>query len=213
MPAFQLANWHIIALKTLIHLVCLYLLADVYYRGFNDQLGGDPVEAIIHFTGKGALNLLLLTLLVSPLSRMTHQSRLIRVRRLLGLYAFTYALAHLLNYISFDLQFNWRLIAEELTERPYIVVGLSAFVILLALAITSLPALVRRMGPRWKMLHRWIYVAVTLVCIHFWWSVKADITEPLIYVVMASVLLAWRRRELLKLLRPGIKPRPQRQTG
>ena len=204
-----ISDRQIVALKILIHGICLYLLADVYYRGFHDQLGGDPVQAIIHFTGKGVLNLLLLTLLVSPLVRWTKQARLMRVRRLLGLYAFFYALTHLINYISFDLQFDWRLVAEELVKRPYIIVGLIAFMLLLMLAITSVPALVRRLGRYWKFLHRWVYVAAVLGCIHFYWSVKADVSEPIIYLLILAALLAMRRKELTKLWQlPKRRPAP-----
>ncbi|NHN39629.1 protein-methionine-sulfoxide reductase heme-binding subunit MsrQ [Pseudomaricurvus alcaniphilus] len=191
-----MSDRHVLLLKLLIHGLCLFFLLRVYYLGFSDQLGGDPVKAIIHFTGIGALNLLLLTLAVTPLSRWSHQGRLVRVRRLLGLYCFTYAAAHLVNFLTFDLQFNWPLIAEELTERPYIVVGLCAFIILLLLAITSIPPLVRALGRRWKLLHSWIYIAVLLVCLHFTWSVKADITEPMIYLAITLVLLATRGRQL-----------------
>jgi len=207
---YKLTDRQVIVLKVLIHAVCLYYLADIYYRGFNDQLGGDPVSEIIHFTGLGVLNLLFLTLLVSPLVRYTKQPRLMRVRRLLGLYAFTYAVAHVFNYISFDLQFDWSLVASELFKRPYIVVGLIAFLLLLSLAITSIPALVRKMGIYWKVLHRWIYVATLLGCIHFYWSVKADITEPLIYFFILVILLLPRRKEVMKL---GFrKPRPVRPS-
>lgn len=188
-----------LALRLLAHGLCLGLLARVYYLGFSDQLGGDPVEAIIHYTGKGALNLLLLTLLAAPLSRWLRQPRLMRLRRPLGLYSALWATAHIGNYLTFDLQFDWPLVASELVQRPYIVVGLTAFVILLVLAITSLPALVRRLGRRWRTLHSGIYLALVLVCVHFWWSVKALEPEPLIYALLAGVLLSLRRRPLWRM--------------
>ena len=183
---------HVIALKVVIHLLGFGLLARVYYLGFSDQLGGDPAKAIIHYTGIGALNLLLLTLCVAPASRFFRQMRLVRLRRLLGLYCFVWALAHLVNFVVFDLQLDAALLATELTQRPYILVGMGTFLILLVLAITSLPALVRAMGRRWKMLHRFIYVAAVGACVHFYWSVKADVGEPLIYSVAVAVLLILR---------------------
>lgn len=188
----RLTERHITGLKILIHTVCLFLLAQVYYQGFSDQLGGDPVKAIIHFTGLTAFKLLLLTLCITPLSRWTRQGRLLRLRRLLGLYSFTYAVAHLGNYLVFDLQLDGSLMVKELTERPYIVVGMLAFVILLVLAITSIPRLVRKLGRRWKPLHQSIYVAAIAVGIHFLWSVKADITEPMIYLLLLAGLLLLR---------------------
>jgi sulfoxide reductase heme-binding subunit YedZ len=191
-PANSLSDRRILGLKLLIHSLCLYLLVQVYYLGFSDQLGGDPVKAIIHYTGLGALRLLLLTLCITPLSRFTRQSRLLRLRRLLGLYSFVWALAHLGNFVVFDLQLDAGLIIGELTERPYIVVGMLAWLILLALAITSLPRLVRALGRRWKPLHRGIYVAVCAAAIHFLWSVKADITEPLVYLLLTLALLTLR---------------------
>ncbi len=183
---------HVIALKALIHLLCLGLLARAYYLGFSDQLGGDPVKAIIHYTGIGALNLLLLTLSVTPLSRLLKQARLLRLRRLLGLYCFAWALAHLVNFALFDVQMDVDLLLTELTKRPYIVVGMCAFVILLALALTSIPAAMRAMGRRWKTLHRLVYLAALCVCVHFYWSVKADVTEPVLYFLALFLLLALR---------------------
>ncbi len=199
MTQFRLQDRHILWLKSLIHVINLWLLGRIYYLGFSDQLGGDPVEAIIHYTGKGALNLLLLTLLVAPLSRWSHQNRVLRVRRLLGLYCFAWACSHLGNYIAFELQFDWGLVAAELVKRPYIVVGMSAFLILLALAITSLPVLVRKLGRRWRSLHSTVYLAVALVCVHFWWSVKSMQPEPLIYGGLVLVLLSLKRRPLWRL--------------
>lgn len=193
LKANQLSPRHIFFLKLFIHGVSLFLLGRAYYLGFTDQLGGDPVKAIIHYTGIGAFNLLLLTLTISPLSRLTRQFRLMGVRRLLGLYCFAWACCHLGNYLYFDLQMDASLIGEELTKRPYIVVGLLAFTILLALAITSIPALVRALGARWRIIHKGVYIALVAVCIHFLWSVKADITEPVIYTVAAVALLMFRR--------------------
>ena len=187
-------NRHLVALKIVIHVLSLGFLVYAYYLGFSDQLGGDPAKAIIHYTGTGALNLLLLTLCVTPASRYFRQVRLVRVRRLLGLYCFLWALAHLTNFVVFDLQLNSTLLVTELTKRPYILVGMGTFLILLTLAITSIPVLVRVLGRRWKPLHRFIYVAALGACVHFYWSVKADVGEPLIYFLAVGILLLLRLR-------------------
>lgn len=183
-------------LQVITHCLCALLLLRVYWLGYHDQLGGDPVKAIIHYTGIGALNLLLLTLTVSPLNRLLKQPQLMRLRRPLGLWCFAWACAHIGNYLIYDLQLEWSLVAEELTKRPYILVGLTGWLILLSLAITSIPVFIRLLKQRWKTLHRLIYPTSLLICIHFWWSVKADITEPLIYAGLALLLLLlrWRPR-------------------
>lgn len=180
-------------LKTVIHLSALLPVIALYYYAVLDQLGSDPVEEVIHFTGIGALNLLLITLLVSPLAKRFKQGWLINVRRLLGLYAFFYACLHLLNFLFFELQFDFSLFIDEIIERPYITIGMLAFTCLIALAITSVNSLRRKMGKRWQMLHNLNYLLVTLVCIHFYWSVKSDITEPVIYFIILFALLYQRK--------------------
>jgi sulfoxide reductase heme-binding subunit YedZ len=194
--AFRLSTTHIVLLKISIHLTALIPLIYTFYLATIDQLGGDPVEALLHFTGISAFNLLLLSLLVSPLAKRLKQGLLLRVRRLLGLYAFTYALAHLLTYILFELQLNWALLLSEIIKRPYITVGFSAFLILTALTLTSTQAAQRKLKTNWQKLHNWVYLAVLLVALHFIWSVKSDITEPLIYWAMALTLLAQRKAKL-----------------
>jgi len=191
---------HLLGLKVVIHVLSLALLARAYYLGFSDQLGGDPVKAIIHYTGIGALNLLLLTLSVTPVSHLLKQRQLVKLRRLLGLYCFTWAVAHLVNFVAFDLQFDPALLVTELTQRPYIVAGMGVFLILLMLAITSLPSLVRATGRHWKTLHRCIYLAALGACVHFYWSVKADVSQPLLYFVITVALLALRWRTLRRMI-------------
>lgn len=195
--AFRLSTTQLVVLKTVIHLAALIPLIYTFYLAISDQLGGDPVEALLHFTGISAFNLLLLSLLVSPLAKRLKQALLLRVRRLLGLYAFTYALAHLLTYILFELQLNWGLLLSEIIKRPYITVGFTAFLILTALTLTSTQAAQRKLKSRWQKLHNWVYVAVLLVALHFIWSVKSDITEPLIYWAMTLVLLSLSKDKLL----------------
>lgn len=179
-------------LKTVIHLAALIPLVYTYYLAIIDQLGGDPVEAILHFTGIGALNILLLSLLISPLAKRFKQAYLLQTRRLVGLYAFTYALFHILSFLFFEVQFNWQLFVDEIIQRPYITVGMLAFTVLLLLAVTSVSGLKRKMGKRWQQLHNWVYPAAILAAIHFYWSVKSELIEPSIYLVMVEVLLALR---------------------
>ena len=183
-------------LKVVIHCGALIPLVTVYYQAINDRLGADPVQAVINFTGIGGFNLLLLTLLVAPIARYTKQGYVLQTRRLLGLYAFTYASFHLINFIAFDLQFRWLLIVSEIIKRPYITIGLLAFILLLLLAVTSIAPIKRNMGRRWQTLHNSIYLIVVLVAIHFYWSVKLNEFTPLFYLFMTTVLLTARYYKL-----------------
>lgn len=156
------------------------------------SLGADPVREVLHRCGKTALNLLLITLANTPLRKLLGWPQLLRVRRLTGLFAFFYGAVHLLVYLGLDLRFSFAHLLEDLTKRPYITVGFTALMILLALAVTSTQRMMRRLGKRWQSLHRWIYAAALLGVWHFWWQVKRDITEPLIYASILAALLGWR---------------------
>lgn len=192
---FRISPLHINLTKTVIHLASLSLLGVTYYQGFNDLLGADPVEAILHFTGIGAFNLLLLSLVISPLAKLSKQANLIKLRRLTGLYAFVYALCHLVSYIVFELQFDWSLLLSEIIKRPYITVGFAAFIILTLMALTSTNSIQRRLGSKWQALHNWVYLAGLLIALHFIWSVKSDLIEPIIYWAILIVLLATRKNK------------------
>ncbi|MCW8831958.1 MAG: protein-methionine-sulfoxide reductase heme-binding subunit MsrQ [Colwellia sp.] len=186
-------------LKVFIHFAAILPLYNLYFLAFADGLGADPVEAVIHFTGIGSLNLLLITLCVSPLAKMLKQGELLKTRRLLGLYAFTYAMLHLFNFLAFEVQFDGALFIGEIIERPYITVGMVAFILLSALAITSVHALKRRMGKSWQRLHNVSYLLILLVTIHFYWSVKSDLSAPLFYFFLCFVLLFFRYQKLKRL--------------
>ena len=181
------------------HLAALYPLINLYYAAVQDRLGGDPVEAVIHFTGIGALNLLLISLLITPIARRFRVSFLIQFRRMIGLYAFAYALCHMLNFLFFEVQFNLQLFVDEIFERPYITVGMSAFLLLISLAVTSAKTIRQKMRGRWQTLHNFIYLIVLLVVIHFYWSVKSDITGPLTYAALFVILMAFRYKKLRRL--------------
>jgi sulfoxide reductase heme-binding subunit YedZ len=161
--------------------------------GFIDaHLGADPVREIIHRCGKTALNLLLITLAVTPLRQATGWNDLVRLRRMLGVFAFFYALLHFTAYAWLDQGLDWRAIGADIVKRPYITIGMAALLMLIPLAVTSTNGWMRRLKKRWQRLHRLVYVIALLGVWHFWWQVKKDITEPLIYAGILALLLGWR---------------------
>lgn len=186
----------VLLLKITIHLMSFLPLLALYLLAFNDQLGADPVEEVIHFTGIAAFNLLLISLLLTPVAKKFRQGYLLQTRRLVGLYSFTYAVFHLLSFLAFEVQFDLALFFGEIIDRPYITVGMAALIILFSLAITSITKVRRKMGKKWQKLHNWVYVAVLLIALHFFWSVKSDIVEPMIYFTMAIILLSLRKDKI-----------------
>lgn len=192
------ASAGLIAAKTAVHALALMPLAilawqfyDVWQNG-SDALGADPVAEIEHRTGLWALRFLMIALAVTPLRQLTGQSGLLRFRRMLGLYAFFYATLHLSVYLGLDLRGYWTQIFEEIVKRPYITVGFAAWLLLVPLAITSTQGCMRRLGRRWGQLHKLVYAIGVLAVLHFWWLVKSDIREPLLYAAILAVLLGWR---------------------
>ncbi len=179
-------------LKFVFHLFGLIPLTLLVFNVFYGRAGGDPVQHIIHFTGLGALNALLATLLISPLAKTFKWGILMQTRRLVGLYVFAYASLHIAAFFSLDLLFAWELFFNEVVKRPYILVGAAAYLIVSALALTSFKALMRKMGRRWQTLHNGVYLVAILAPIHFYWSVKSEIIEPSLYILGFSVLLLWR---------------------
>ncbi|HEX8907278.1 MAG TPA: protein-methionine-sulfoxide reductase heme-binding subunit MsrQ [Longimicrobiaceae bacterium] len=151
----------------------------------------DPVKDITHRTGKAVLTLLLATLAVTPVRRLTGWNGVIAARRPLGLFAFFYAVQHFSIYLG-DQAFAPAYIVEDVAKHPYVTAGFTAFCLLIPLALTSTKASIRRLGKRWTKLHRLVYAAATLGVIHFLWSVKKDVREPLIYAAVLAVLLAVR---------------------
>ena len=178
--------------KPLVFLLCLMPFGVLIARGASGALGPNPVEAITHFTGDWTLRILLLTLAVTPLRRLTGQAWIVRYRRMLGLFTFFYAVLHVATYLWLDRYFDLGSIAEDVLKRPYITVGFAAFVLMVPLAITSTQGWIRRLGRRWKTLHRAVYVIGVLGVLHFLWLVKADLLEPAIYGVILAVLLGLR---------------------
>jgi methionine sulfoxide reductase heme-binding subunit len=162
------------------------------------DLGADPIRRLIHACGITALNLLLITLLVTPVRQLSGWNNLIRLRRMLGLFAFFYALLHFTCYAWLDQGLDWRAIGADILKRPYITIGMLALLMLIPLAITSTNAMMRRLGKSWLKLHRLSYVITALGVWHFYWQVKKDIREPLLYVGIFAVLMGWRILRRLK---------------
>jgi sulfoxide reductase heme-binding subunit YedZ len=156
------------------------------------DLGADPVDRLLHACGITALNMLLITLLVTPARQVTGWNHLLRLRRMLGLFAFFYALAHFTVYAWLDQGLDLRAIGADIIKRPYITIGMLALLLLVPLAITSTNRMMRRLGRGWQKLHRLVYLITLLGVWHFWWQVKKDIREPLLYIAIFAVLMAWR---------------------
>lgn len=185
-------------LKVLASVAALTPALVLAWRVSQGTLRPDPVERLTHVTGLTGLILLLVTLAVTPLRRLTGWNDLIRFRRMLGLWAFSYVVLHFLIYLVFEHFFSLELIAEDILERPYVTVGFLAFLLLIPLALTSTRGWIRRLGgKRWGRLHQMIYVAAALAVLHFLWLVKIDTREPVIYGLVLVVLLGVRikRRE------------------
>lgn len=188
-------------LKALLHISFSLPFIYLVWQVLSDNAGGDPVQYIIHFTGMGAINALVATLLVSPIAKRFKQGLLLQTRRLLGLYVLAYASFHLLAFVSLDLLFAWGLLFEEVLKRPYILVGMTSFILVLLLGITSFSSIKRRMGKRWQALHNGVYLVAILAPVHFYWSVKSEIIEPSVYLVIFFSLLYLRRAVIKKWLK------------
>ena len=189
----------LVAAKTLVHALALAPLAWLSWQFWQvasnadiDALGADPVAEVEHRLGLWALRLLLLTLAITPLRQLTGQPALVRFRRMLGLYAFAYASLHFAAYLVLDLRGFWLQVFEEIAKRPYITVGFAAWLLLVPLAVTSTQGWIRRLGRRWGPLHRLVYAIAILAVLHFWWIVKSDYREPLLYAAILAALLGWR---------------------
>ncbi|MCX7553447.1 sulfoxide reductase heme-binding subunit YedZ [Marinicella sp. S1101] len=179
-------------IKVVVFLFCLLPLGIMVYDGFQRNLTADPIDELLHRTGIWSLRLLLLTLAMTPLKILTGQVGFIRFRRMLGLFTFFYATLHLIIYTWLDLGLAWGHLWEDIVKRPYITVGMLAWLLMLPMAVTSNRYMIRKMGKKWKRLHQTIYLVIGLACLHFIWLVKSDITEPLIYLLIGLILLLIR---------------------
>ncbi|ATQ42065.1 protein-methionine-sulfoxide reductase heme-binding subunit MsrQ [Caulobacter mirabilis] len=190
-------------------LACLAPLLWLAWQAYDGALGANPIERLIRQLGVWGLRLLLVGLAITPLARILRQPRLIRFRRTIGLFAFTYVLLHLSTYIGVDQFFDWQAIGKDIAKRPYITIGMTAFVLLVPLAVTSTNWAIRRLGPlRWRKLHRLIYLIVPLGVAHYFLLVKADHRPPLIYGAILALLLGWR---VWDWARPRLRVAPARR--
>jgi sulfoxide reductase heme-binding subunit YedZ len=193
-------NRAVVVLKVLVHLACLAPFLILAWHTYHDLthpdavalLGPDPTATLSHSTGFAALRILIISLAITPVRRLRKSlGWLVRFRRMLGLYAFFYASVHLLVYLKLYANLDWPTLVNDLSKRRYIVAGFSAWLLLLPLALTSTKWSIRKLGKRWQVLHRLVYVAAVLGIVHYWWIVKTGVLDPLkITIVLAVALLA-----------------------
>ena len=188
----QPSRKQISGIKVFVFLLCLIPLSRLVWLGIQDNLSANPIEFIERSTGFWALLILLATLSLTPIKLISGRAWQIQLRRMLGLYMFFYACLHITTYIWLDFDFNWADITKDIVKHPRILVGFAAFVLTIPLAVTSNNAMVRRLRERWKQLHQLVYFIAILAVVHFWWLVKKDIREPLLYAVILAVLLGIR---------------------
>jgi methionine sulfoxide reductase heme-binding subunit len=180
-------------LKAVLFVASLYPLLRLSWFAYSDQLGANPIELITRSLGTWTLVFLLITLSITPVRKVSAWNWLIKLRRMAGLFAFFYALLHFITYIWLDQFFDLSSIYKDVLKRPFITIGFAAFVLLIPLAVTSTNAMMKKMGGKnWQMLHRLVYLIATFAVVHYWWLVKKDLTQPIIYATVLAVLLGYR---------------------
>jgi sulfoxide reductase heme-binding subunit YedZ len=180
-------------LKVMVFLLCLGPVTLLTWKAFHDLLGANPIDVITRSTGRWTLTFLLITLGITPLRRLTGMPWMIRFRRMVGLYAFFYGCLHLTTYIWLDKSFDVHEMLSDILKRRFITAGMTGWLLMLPLALTSTTGWIRRLGgKRWQKLHRLIYFSATAGVIHFVWLVKADLRKPLRYGAVLAVLLVYR---------------------
>jgi sulfoxide reductase heme-binding subunit YedZ len=187
-----MSSRQVVLLKIIIFISCLLPLAWLVYALFNDQLGANPIEVVIRRIGEWGLQLLLITLCMTPLRDLLQQTWPIQIRRMLGLFAFFYVCLHFVSYLWLDQFFDWAEIGRDIIKRPFITVGMLAVVGLVPLALTSTRKAQRRLGKKWKRLHQLVYPISIFAVLHFFWLVKADLLKPAIYGLCLLALLGYR---------------------
>jgi methionine sulfoxide reductase heme-binding subunit len=198
MKRIWLSKWT----KALLFALCLIPVANLFWRGFHQDLTANPIEFITHRTGDWTLRFLLITLAITPARVLLKQPQLIRFRRMLGLFAFFYATLHFTTWLWLDKDFELSEMWADVVKRRFITSGMAALLMMAPLAVTSTAGWVRRMGyARWQRLHRLIYVIAMVGVIHYYWGVKSDIRLPVLYGAILILLLAWRLRKLPSLAR------------
>ncbi len=189
--SFRNPDWSIAGIKILIFILALLPFDLLFYNAVNNNLGANPIETLTRTTGDWTYRFLLITLCMTPLRRITGWSAWLRVRRMLGLFAFFYGCLHFSMYVL-DQYLNVETIIEDILKRPYITVGFTAFIMLWPLAITSNRYMMRRLGRRWQQLHKLVYVTAVLGLLHYLWLIKSDYAEAVVYLVVLSSLFAYR---------------------
>ena len=184
-------------IKPIIFILCLLPLVLLFRNFYLDELGANPFEVLTRSTGEWTLRFLLLTLAMTPLRRITGLAWPLRLRRMLGLFTFFYVCVHLLTYLWLDHFFDWEEILIDIVKRPYITFGMLAFTLLVPLALTSTKKMMKRLGQRWKSLHKLIYIIAILGVLHFLLLVKADLKEPVIYAFVLVTLFIIRLKPAL----------------
>jgi sulfoxide reductase heme-binding subunit YedZ len=187
---FNKQHWAVI--KLLVFTLSLLPFFELLVAGINDQLGANPIETLHFGFGDWALRFLCIGLALTPMKIITGQSWPVRFRRMMGLFAFFYASLHLLVYLVLDLSLSWTALVDEVPKSPYILAGLVTYLLLLPLALTSTPSMQKRFGRYWLVLHRLVYAAAITALVHYFWLVKKDYTQPLIYAVVVTMLLTVR---------------------
>jgi len=185
-------QWIQKVIKPILFAACLVPLALLIGNALHNHLGANPIEEITRRTGIWTLRFLFITLTVTPLRRLSGWGWLIRFRRMLGLFAFFYATLHFTSYVGLDQFFDMKEITKDVIKRPFITVGLTSFILLVPLAVTSTNKMIKRLGKRWQPLHRLVYAIALGGVIHYLWLVKADRQKPLIYAVLLAMLLGYR---------------------
>lgn len=194
--------------KVLVFALSLVPLAYLGWRAWSQDLTANPIEYITHFTGDWTIRFLVLTLAITPLRKMLSLPDLIRFRRMIGLFAFFYGFLHFSTYFGVDKFFDFHEIWGDIAKRPYITVGFTAFVLMIPLAITSTTGWIRRLGgKRWQWLHRLVYVSAIAGVVHYYWLVKSDIRQPLLYGSLVALLLGFRAVAALVSRRPAVVSR------
>ena len=182
----------ILAFRIIVHIAALIPLAVMVYLYFSGGLTANPIQDLTQRSGKAALWLLVLSLAATPANTLLGFRPALKVRRALGLYAFFYALGHFLIFVWWDYGLDFALILEDVGSKRYVLVGFTTVLLLLPLAITSTKGWMRRLGKRWKRLHRLVYLAGVLAVVHYTWVVKADLRQPLAFGLAVGLLLLAR---------------------
>lgn len=189
-PSKRALGW----IRAAVFVAALLPLARLVALGYADRLSANPVEFVTRSTGTWTLVMLCITLSVTPLRRLLGWNWLLRLRRMLGLFAFFYAVLHFTTWFWLDQWFDLMAMVLDIAERPFVTVGFTAFVLMVPLAATSTQAMMRRLGHRWQELHRLVYAIAVLGVLHFWWhkAGKNDVAEPLVYALVVGALLGFR---------------------